>query len=305
MTIFTQKNSNATLTELKTIVNNSFDEVKRIKSINLLKELATKNDNFFTFLENLLISESNPEVRNVALKILKKYYLKKAFDPLCWAYEHEDSIECLLNIISILGEINSERSHEFFLEKLSNIEISEFHEYLERFLEVKDPKNSNIKEMAQVLKYYNIIKNFMSLFELIRYKIEKGRIVELDFSFLYNNGFTESIIRQLPAIIRNLKDLRSLNLKYNKLKKFPDFVKNLTNLKYLNLSHNQISTIPKNITEMSSLTHLDLSWNNLHSIPHEIIQLDNLKLLNISNNCFISMNNPLSQLHKEGIKILY
>ncbi|TXT60327.1 MAG: hypothetical protein BAJALOKI1v1_1280005 [Promethearchaeota archaeon] len=288
---------------LKTLVTNSSNEMKRVESIYLLKEVARKDDLFFKFIENLLISDSNPTIRYITLKIIKEHYLDRAFEPLCWAYKHETSLECILQIISIFGEMNTHLSCEYLGHELRNIKISEFYSYVMNMMDKGESKTLDGAEMAKILTQYHIIKNFLAQFELIRYKIEKGRIIDLDFSFVYHNGFTTSIIAQLPKIIRNLKGLRSLNLKYNKLKEFPRFIKYLTRLKYLDLSNNQISEIPTNITELNSLTHLDLSWNNLQYIPDEILHLSNLKSLNVRYNRIEHAREPLSYLKKQGIQI--
>ncbi len=303
MVYLSQEFLNNRITKLEAIVNNSFDEAKRVESIYILKDLAVKNEEFFTFFENLLISDANPKIRNLAVKIIKNHYLEKAFEPMCWAYKHENSIECILNIISTLGKINNQLSKEYLVEKLFPIKIPQFRNYIDKLLERNEIYNLSSKNLANLLKNYHIINDFISNFELIKYKIKDGRIIDLDFSFTYNNGFTQSIIEQLPRIIEDLKDLRSLNLKYNKLKMVPNFIKKLKSLKYLNLSNNQINIIPHYISEMNLLEHLDLSWNYLNTMPPQISLLKNLKILNLKHNKIQCLSEPLIELKKRGLNV--
>ncbi|TFF98448.1 MAG: leucine-rich repeat domain-containing protein [Promethearchaeota archaeon] len=309
MNTFSEEDTQDKINQLQAIINNSDNETQRIKSIQLLKEGGIKNFNYFKFVENLLISDANSIIRNLAVEIIKNNFLKdnyksiKIFKALCWAYENECSIECLLNIISTIGEIDSSLSRDFLLTKLNNIEIFEFNNYITKLKQNYDFKTFNNKKLAYLLKNYHIVKNFIHNFELVSYRFQNGDIIELDFSFAYNNDFTNSIIKTLPKIMNHLKDLQSLNLKYNKLENIPRFIKYLTSLRFLNLSNNNIKKIPSFISKLSSLEYLDLSWNNIQCIPEEIERLKNIKTLNLQHNRNLSFTMSLFKLQKRGVKV--
>jgi DNA modification methylase len=107
------------------------------------------------------------------------------------------------------------------------------------------------------------------------YPVDKDytRITRLESSIL---GLTNDL-----KDVRNVKDLKSLNLSYNRIESIPKDFEKLENLERLNLSNNLIKTIPKNIEGFQSLTELDLSMNKIKKLPDNIGNLKNLKKLNI------------------------
>ena len=304
-----QEDINYQINKVKTIINNSNNEKERIKNTHLLKDLGIVSPDIFRFVENLLISDSNPHIRNLAAIIIKNDFIdnalqpSKAFGALCWAYNHEKSIECLLNIVTILGELESLFSKKYLLERLTTIEVEEIRNYIGKLKNTEQVKNISNKKLANHLKHYHIIKHFIDNFELVRYRIENGYVIELDFSFAYNNEFTPSIIEKLPNIIADLKELRSLNLKFNKLKEVPKFIKRLPYLESLNLSNNQIKTLPEYISEFSSLEYLDLSWNNIQRLPKDIHHLQNIRRIDLKNNKNITPSDSLVRLRERGTRV--
>lgn len=304
-----QETVNTQINQLKDIINNSIDEGKRVQSVHLLKNLKVNRQDCFGFIESLLISDSNPIVRNLALKIIREkyidtnFYASKSFKALCWAYEHEESIQLKLNIISTFAEIEFELAKNFLLDQINAIKSSEFQKEITKLSQRNEMKDQCSKNLANILKQYHIIKDFVENFELVRYQMDNGNITELDLSFAYNNEFTQRTIKNLPGIVCNLERLRSLNLKFNKLKLFPLFIKELPFLNRLILSNNQIETIPVCISEMSSLKYLDLSWNNIRSIPEEITELKKIKCVNLKYNRISSLIRPLKKLKERGTTV--
>ncbi|ORX83716.1 L domain-like protein [Anaeromyces robustus] len=111
----------------------------------------------------------------------------------------------------------------------------------------------------------------------------------------------------LPDNIGNLKNLKRLDIRNNKLKTIPSSIKNLSKLEYLNLSNNPITKLPEeigdltelrliylnnckleqlfsSITKLSNLQELEIKNNKLKSIPKELGNLKNLKRLDLNNN---------------------
>jgi len=309
MNTVSQEDINYQINKVKTIINNSNNEKERIENTHLLKDLGIASPDIFRFVENLLISDSNPHIRNLAAIIIKNNFIDNALEPsksfraLCWAHNYEKSIECLLNIVSILGELESLFSKKYLLERLTKIELEEIRNYIGKLKNTEQVENISNKKLANHLKHYHIIKDFIENFELVRYSVEEGYVIELDFSFAYNNEFTPSIIEKLPNIIGDLKELRSLNLKYNKLKEIPKFIKQLPHLRSLNLSNNQIRTIPAYISDLSSLEYLDLNWNNIQRLPKEILHLENIRRVALKFNKNFTPSDTLARLRERGITV--
>lgn len=89
----------------------------------------------------------------------------------------------------------------------------------------------------------------------------------------------------LPIELEDLNHLNTLVLHQNQLRKIPTVVYKLHfNLKELDLSRNRLQSIPRQIEQLKNLEHLNLSNNNLDVISDNIAKLTNLKELNCSNN---------------------
>lgn len=58
-------------------------------------------------------------------------------------------------------------------------------------------------------------------------------------------------------------------------------IKNMKNLKVLNLSNNKFTGVPAEVGQLDKLEVLDLSNNPITGLPHEIGNLQNLKTLNL------------------------
>ena len=80
----------------------------------------------------------------------------------------------------------------------------------------------------------------------------------------------------LPEAIRNLADLRYLNLDRNKMTKVPAGVVDLKSLMWLRLNDNQITTLPATIGELSGLKRLYLMNNKITSLPEDMTRLTSL-----------------------------
>lgn len=90
-------------------------------------------------------------------------------------------------------------------------------------------------------------------------------------------------ILMLPANFKDLKNLKYLNLSYNKLSEFPDVICSLKKLKTLDLSHNFIVEIPEQLLLCKDLEKLTIAANPIIKFPHGIQELENLRVLNLSN----------------------
>lgn len=66
----------------------------------------------------------------------------------------------------------------------------------------------------------------------------------------------------MPAEIKNLKNLTTLDASYNNMTGVPAEVGQLSNLKILNLSYNQLTGLPNELGNLKQLQTLDLRGNN-------------------------------------------
>lgn len=88
-----------------------------------------------------------------------------------------------------------------------------------------------------------------------------------------------------PDYIFNQTGLDELNLSNNKIDgSLQAEIRNLQNLKVLNLSNNNFTGVPAEIGQLKNLEILDLSNNFITGLPYELGNLSKLKSLNLSGN---------------------
>jgi len=98
------------INQLFDLINNFDDPNLRIESIETLGKIGSKDEQVFNLFENLLISDSHEEVRNIAIEVIGQNFIEKALKPMKWAYQHESSINCLITVVSTLGIINNDKA---------------------------------------------------------------------------------------------------------------------------------------------------------------------------------------------------
>ncbi|MGV9172314.1 MAG: leucine-rich repeat domain-containing protein [Promethearchaeia archaeon] len=251
----------------------------RIKSINLLTEIGIKDEKVYEHMENLLISDNNEQVRNTAINALYRLFPdKSSYQPLKFSLFNEDSLEIKQNVyeklVSIIYNL-ADRPNEknFLLNELSEMKIQDFRV---NFSELKKDGKVN---MMSIHKLKDILINYLSYIYLkksfwrIEIKVEGLSIKELRFIF---KGLDE-----FPLPLHYLKDLNTLILRYNQLRKIPVWISSLTNLEILNLNVNTIKGIPETIGSLKNLERLEMWKNSLVNLPDSIGNLVNLKVLKL------------------------
>ncbi len=92
-------------------------------------------------------------------------------------------------------------------------------------------------------------------------------------------------LKRVPENVFTREEIETLDLSSNLLEgSLQAEVRNLQNLRVLDLSNNQFTGVPAEVGQLSRLEVLDLSNNRLTGLPYEIGNLSNLKLLNLSGN---------------------
>jgi len=112
-------------------------------------------------------------------------------------------------------------------------------------------------------------------------------------------NLSQNRIKKLPNSIGRFKYLEELNLFSNKLEKLPFGIEGLHQLKYLDLSNNQDLDLEFNIKSLKHLKKLEvlnLSFNDLRDIPKSIKTLSSLKRINLSFNHLIDLPKELFEM---------
>lgn len=87
-----------------------------------------------------------------------------------------------------------------------------------------------------------------------------------------------------PQIFNNTTT-EELNLSHNNLTgALPAEIKKLKNLKKLDISYNRMTGLPAELGQLFNLESLDVSHNQLTGLPYELGNLKKLKTLNVSGN---------------------
>ena len=265
---------------LFSIIETSENDKIRIESINKLGELEINDDYTFKFLENLLISDSNDSVRNIAAVILKKLFNNKLLSVMKWALIHEESPLCLTTIYITIIEIiekfvnnNDSISKSILLKEVRSIKRKEFKLGFEILSETRNFDDFTQKELADILINFFTIEILEKTFWRLKYRIEKCKIVELDFIF---KGLTS-----LPEPIKYLSSLKTLGLRYNQIISLPSWFSSQLSLEILNLNVNNLNDLPESIGSLLSLKELFLWKNELRYLPYTINNLSNLEKLNV------------------------
>ncbi|CAM8908827.1 unnamed protein product [Rhodiola kirilowii] len=169
-----------------------------------------------------------------------------------------------------------------------------------KFESLENVDNNNV--LFSILDTLDLSSNkLQGPFPTFVFRLQDIAILNMSF-----NNFSQALNLSL---IRNLKNLSSLDLSFNdlsvqgmevefssfpqlsrlklassRLKKFPDFLKNQSRLRYIDLSENQIhGEIPKWLSDNNYLFHLNLSYNSLVSFEDRNITVS-LRTLDLRSN---------------------
>jgi len=80
---------------LRSILDSSEDVMMRIDTVEMVGIIKPESAEYFEFLENLLITEKNYQVRGLTAKVIIENYPKCAYKPIQWILEREKDALCL------------------------------------------------------------------------------------------------------------------------------------------------------------------------------------------------------------------
>lgn len=275
--------------QLTSIIENHEDNTVREASIVVLGKLKLTNEKLFNLFENLLLSDSNENIRNAAAFYLSEYYLNSSLPVFKWVIQHEQSYQCLFTVIKGLVKINSKESKKVLFEQIKKVRKIQY------LNPEKGYKNKKYKEALKPLIKRNkvvaftpqqlgdILINFYTIKQLIeeipnvyfelsstKLLVEKLDLSDyLEFEVKGTPWGWKNNIESLSKIkgLKNLSELQELNLANNRIRDLKEVVK-IKNLKHLDLSNNKISD-PQNIEylkQIPQLEFIDLRGNELANI---------------------------------------
>ncbi len=271
---------------LTSFIENSENEEIRVDSIKYLEKIGVFHEKLFNFLENILVSDSNREIRIIAAEFLKNKFLEKSINPFKWVIKYETDYECIIIAIKSLKKINSSETKLLlfnqlksiiktkYINKQKNIENKKFKIIVKKLVKSKKYDNFTHKELSDILINYIIIKNLIKQYPNVYYELnpQSGLIEELDLSdfleyevrgvlFGWNNNITS--VSEIYGL-KYLNNIKKFDLSNNQIEDIKDLA-NLKNLTHLILTNNKISKLEnvEIIKSLPNLVYLDLRYNDI------------------------------------------
>ena len=197
---------------LITIIENMESNVIRKESLEFLSKIDLKHNEIFNILENILVSDSDKDLRYSAAKIIGSKFLKKSLVPFLWALKYESSYNTLITVIKSLEEISEDKFDSILINEMKKIENDKFNpNEIPLFVE-NDQEQLSHKDIAEILLNSITVKSLKNKFDKIKFKIEDGLVVELDFSNVDNQiiNWKDREALQDPADIAGIPNLKFL-----------------------------------------------------------------------------------------------
>lgn len=124
---------------------------------------------------------------------------------------------------------------------------------------------------------------------------------------IFGISFKKMKLDSLPFSLSKFKNLKQLDVSFNKLKKLPDFITQFSKLENIDFSKNKFKVFPENICTIESLRRISFNRNEILAIPSSISKLKNLTYIDFWDNpiaqfpdAFLSLA-KLKTIHAEGI----
>ncbi|MFX1451947.1 MAG: hypothetical protein ACFFCM_13970 [Promethearchaeota archaeon] len=134
---------------LISIIENSNDELLRIKCMELLQRIGDTDAEVFKLLESLLISDLNQSVRIAAFEAIKMFTLK-AINPVKYAIKREKD-QFLIDLIEFLAKIDPFSCREAIIKQMKKLGIENFENSVQN-VKIERLNLKNLKTM-----FYNHI----------------------------------------------------------------------------------------------------------------------------------------------------
>ncbi len=263
------------------LIENSNDETMRVESLKTIGKIQTFDDELYEFIENLLISDSNLDIRCHTAEIIRAYYGEKSLSLLTWVLKHEKSIECLAIIVKTLIEIDTPDSKNLLFEEVEKIKklkqlhvgsivsTNHFRKQIKELFRKNKKKDVSSVVLGEVLLNFWTLLGIKKTFFSVYYELVNSRVVTLDLSDVefevrgwkaeYKNNITQ--LSEIPGL-HHLTSLERLYLSNNKISDV-EGLEELLNLSYVDVSNNKIEYV-KNLDifkALPRLKHVKLNGN--------------------------------------------
>lgn len=280
------------------IIENIDNDDLRGESIEILNKIDIKQNRVFKILENILISDLNENLRHAAAKVIINKFRSKALKPFLWALQHESCYNCLITVLKSLERVNDIKVKALLIDEIEKIELEQFRASLSELFLNKLIYNYKTSDLADVLINHATIFSLLKKFKKLKFTIENGLIIKLDFSNIDDlviNWRYRELIQDVTDIIgiQNLKNLKEIEF-------FP-----------LNWALNNELTYNCNIALIEALERLNNNVAKISLISH-IEKIDDKKFVNSINELlelYGSINNisisKLSDILRNFITISY
>lgn len=266
------------------IVENSSDEKKRVETLKALQKDFCCTNRGFIFLENLLISDLNPKIRKKAAELLGQYCLPNALQPIKWALQNDNSLNCVIKYVEIIKNYNKTVLKLFLIKEIEHYinNYKRFQPKLENFVLF----NCELDELIEIFLNYKVLNYLIIIFPNL---IKEHKAVLIQEGIIKRFDLKNKNIKKIKEIegLDLLKHLEELNLSFNDVSEI-NGLKNLIKLRNLNLSHNKITKIV-NLENLTELNSLNLGFNKIENIQG-LKNAKKLKSLNIMHNKIMEFN---------------
>ncbi|MHA1337115.1 MAG: leucine-rich repeat domain-containing protein [Promethearchaeota archaeon] len=262
------------LPHLKHMVELAGINIKEKKSLEVIKESAsTEISDTSPFV---LKDDKNVEKRN------KFDYLIDLGKEFLSDEDYENALKRFEKARDLSEDIADIKLTKQVLDLIKNTKIK-YEEYKEKFNIVNFRDVKIHKFEAEVLKELeSLINKEFQLIEAEYLDVRTG--ITISNNWIIGLSIFNCDLEILPESISNLKSLKYLALKINKISELPEWIGNLKSLELLNLSVNKLETIPLSIGNLKQLQFLYLNDNQLKELPETIGELKSLERLTLNNN---------------------
>ncbi|MFX1493690.1 MAG: leucine-rich repeat domain-containing protein [Promethearchaeota archaeon] len=164
------------------IIENIENDDIRKECIDILNKIDIKQNRVFKILENILISDSNENLRYAATKVIKNKFREKALKPFLWALQHESCYNCLLTILKSLEEFSDKKVNNMLINEINKIENEKFIASLSSLFVINRIENYSTQDLAKILINHSTIFSLSKKFKKLKYNLENSLVSELDLS---------------------------------------------------------------------------------------------------------------------------
>ena len=190
--------------QLISLIEDTEDLAIRLECIESLNSINANTIVVYKLLENLLISDLHEAIRCKAASTLFNLFQESAFEPLKWAFLHEESVNNLIHLTKILGNVESPNVKNLLLQKLTTITKNPFNTEIKVLTEQKPIISLTSNLLSDVLMNYYILEDLEKKFGQINFKLTNGRITELDLSDVSSHVFGWTVLNKFPEVIKYL-----------------------------------------------------------------------------------------------------